>query len=70
MKRESDVGIFVTSGEFSQPAQIEARTSGKHIELIDFDRFIELWIEYYGKMQDIQKYMLPLQPIYFLGSIE
>jgi restriction system protein len=70
MKRESDVGIFVTSGEFSQPAKQEARSSGKHVELIDFDRFIDLWIQYYDKMDDAQKYMLPLQPIYFLGSIE
>lgn len=43
MKRDSDVGIFVTSGDFSQPAKMEARLSGKHVELIDFDRFIELW---------------------------
>jgi restriction system protein len=70
MKRESDVGIFVTSGDFSQPAKSEARLSGKHVELIDFDRFIDLWIKYYDKMNDEQKYMLPLHPIYFLGSNE
>lgn len=70
MKRESDVGIFVTSGEFSNPAKTEARLSGKHVELIDFDRFIELWIKYYEKMNDEQKFMLPLHPIYFLGSNE
>jgi len=70
MKRESDVGIFVTSGDFSQPAKAEARLSGKHVELIDFDRFIDLWINYYDKMNDEQKYMLPLHRIYFLGSNE
>jgi restriction system protein len=66
MRRDSDVGIFVTSGEFSNPAKSEARQSGKHVELIDFNRFIELWIEYYDKMNDEQKGILPLQPIYFL----
>jgi restriction system protein len=70
MKRETDVGLFVTSGDFSQPAKAEARLSGKHIELIDFNRFIELWIQYYDKMKDETKYMLPLQAIYFLGSNE
>jgi restriction system protein len=70
MKRESDVGIFVTSGDFSQPAKLEARLSGKHVELIDFDRFIDLWAKYFDKMTDEQKYMLPLRPIYFLGSNE
>jgi restriction system protein len=70
MKRDSDVGIFVTSGDFSNPAKLEARLSGKHIELIDFDRFINLWQEHYNKMDDKQKNMLPLQPIYFLGANE
>lgn len=70
MKRASDVGIFVTSGEFSNPAKIESRTTGQHVELIDFDRFIDLWIQYYPKMKDEQKNMLPLQPIYFLGVNE
>lgn len=70
MKRNSDVGIFVTSGEFSNPAKSEAKLSGQHVELIDFDRFIELWIEYYNKMKDVQKNMLPLYPVYFLGVNE
>jgi len=68
LKRNTDVGIFVTSGQFSKPAIKEARDSREHIELIDFDRFISLWTEYYEKMSDEQKNMLPLQPIYFLGS--
>jgi restriction system protein len=70
MQRESGVGIFVTSGEFSQPAIIKARLSGKHVELIDFDRIIELWTEYYYKMNEEQKNRLHIYPIYFLGSNE
>jgi len=70
LKRNSDVGIFATSGHFSKPAIKEARNSREHIELIDFDRFVSLWVEYYEKMSDEQKNMLPLQPIYFLGSNE
>lgn len=70
LKRTSDVGIFCTSGQFSKPAMKEARESREHIELIDFDRFISLWVEYYAKLSDDQKNMLPLHPIYFLGSNE
>ena len=70
LKRNSDVGIFATSGHFSKPAIKEARNSREHIELIDFDRFVSLWVEYYDVMSDEQKNMLPLQPIYFLGSNE
>lgn len=68
LKRTTDVGIFATSGLFSKPAVKEARGSREHIELIDFDRFISLWQEYYNKMTDEQKNMLPLHPVYFLGS--
>ena len=70
MKRSSDVGIFVTSGQFSPPAIKEARTSHKHIELIDFGRFIKLWQENYPKLNDEQRNGLPLKAIYFLGSNE
>ena len=68
LKRNSDVGIFVTSGNFSKPAIKEARESREHIELIDFNRLISLWQEYYSRLNDEQKNLLPLHPIYFLGS--
>ena len=70
LKRTSDVGIFVTSGDFSKPAEKEARNSREHIELIGFDRLVELWTEYYRELDDENKSMLPLHPIYFLGSNE
>ena len=70
MKRSTDVGIFVTSGGFSNYAENEARMADKHIELIHFERFVELWQEYYPNMTDEDKNMLPLHPIYFLGSNE
>lgn len=68
LKRNTDVGIFVTSGTFSKPAIKEARESREHIELIDFNRLITLWQEYYPNLKDEQKNILPLHTIYFLGS--
>lgn len=65
MKRSTDVGIFVTSGGFSTYAIFEARSADKHIELIHFERFVDLWQQYYQKMTDEDKNMLPLHPIYF-----
>ncbi len=70
LKRNGDVGIFVTSGRFSKPSVKESVHSREHIELIDFDRFIALWQEYYSKMNDEQKSLLPLHPIYFLGTAQ
>lgn len=68
LKRNTDVGIFVTSGTFSKPAIKEAKDSREHIELIDFERFISLWQSYYHKLDDSQKQYLPLHPIYFVGE--
>jgi len=70
MRRHTDVGIFVTSGSFSNYALMEARAADKHIELIDFESFVDLWQKYYHNMSDEEKAMLPLHPIYFLGSLE
>jgi len=68
MKPSTDVGLFVTSGDFSSQALVEARSADKHIELIAFEKFVSLWQSYYNKMTDEEKSMLPLHPIFFLGS--
>lgn len=68
MNKDGDVGIVVSSGGFTSEAEFKSRDSHIHVELINLDRFIELWIEFYPKMSDEDKNKLPLQSIYFLGS--
>ncbi len=70
LSKPGDVGLFVTSGRFSPDAERSARESHKHIELIDFERFMSLWKEFYSKMNDEEKNLMPLQAIYFLGVNE
>ncbi|MGV3529817.1 MAG: restriction endonuclease [Flavisolibacter sp.] len=65
-----EVGLFVTSGRFSPEAERFAREANVHIKLIDGDELISLWQQYYPEMNDEDKYLLPLHPIYFLGSNE
>jgi len=65
-----EVGLFVTSGRFSPEAERFAREANVHIKLIDGDEFISLWQDFYSEMNDDDKYLLPLHPVYFLGSIE
>lgn len=65
-----EVGMFVTSGKFSNEAERFAREANVHIKLIDGEEFISLWQEFYNEMNDDDKYLLPLHPIYFLGSNE
>jgi restriction system protein len=67
---DDDVGLFVTTGGFTKDAQDEARTQEKRkITLIDLERLVDLWIEYYPKLDENARRRLPLQPIYFLAPI-
>lgn len=68
LNKDGDVGLFVTSGYFTSESERSARESHRHIRLLDIDNFISLWQEFYNKLNDDDKNMLPLHPIYFLGS--
>lgn len=65
LQKDGDVGMFVSSGGFTPDAKSTARGSHVHVELIDLDRFISLWQEFYPKLTDEDKSVLPLVPIYF-----
>ncbi|EKD99447.1 MAG: hypothetical protein ACD_22C00256G0020 [uncultured bacterium] len=68
LNKTGDVGLFVTSGNFSPDAVRFARDSHQHIDLIDIQKFVTLWQDFYSKMTDESKEMMPLRPIYFLGN--
>ena len=63
LNKDGDVGLFVTSGSFTSEAERSARESHRHIKLLDIDNFIALWQEFYAKMTDEDKNMLPLYSI-------
>lgn len=66
--KTGDIALFVTSGTYSTDARNAASGNDKFIRLIDGDEFIEMWQEYYDKMSDDDKNMLPLKRISFLGN--
>lgn len=65
LQKEGDIGLFISTGGFTSDAKVTARTSHVHVELIDFDRFIALWQEFYDKLNDEDKDRLRLRPVYF-----
>ena len=67
LQKDGDVGIFVSSGGFTSDCKTTAIGSHIHIELIDLARFIGLWQEFYHKLTDEDKNLLPLLPVYFLS---
>ena len=70
LQKEGDVGMFVSTSGFSPDARAAARGSHIHVELVDLNRFISLWQEFYDKLKDEDKNLLPLHPIYFLAPVE
>lgn len=68
--KAGDIALFVTSGTFSSDARNTALNSKEYIRIIDGDEFIDMWQQYYDKMSDDDKNMLPLKRISFLGSNE
>jgi predicted Mrr-cat superfamily restriction endonuclease len=63
-----EIGVFVSTGGFSQDAEREARTSDVHIELIDGARLIDLWIDVYDKLAEDDKNLLRLKKVYVLAG--
>lgn len=67
LQKDGDIGIFVSSGGFTQDAKQAARHARVHIELIDMERFVDLWKAFYPKLSDEDKSLLPLVAVYFVA---
>ena len=66
-----DVGIFVCTGGFSRDADDFVRLQAQHqVTLIDMRRLVDLWIEYYPKLDDETRRRMPLRPVHFLAPPE
>jgi len=64
-----DVGLYISAGGFTSEAQREVRSQeNRRVTLIDMEQLFELWVEHYGAIDDADKSLLPLRPVYFLGS--
>jgi len=70
LQKDGDVGIFISTGGFTSDAKLAARESLVHVELIDLNRFLELWIEFYPRLVDEDKVRLPLIHVAFLAPGE
>ena len=66
LRREGDIGLFVSTGGFTNGAASEAKSSSRHIEIMDMKRFIDLWKTHYSDMSEEDKSLLPLREIMFL----
>lgn len=64
--KDDDIGVFISTGDFTPEAIKETKIKNKHIELININNFIDLWIEFFSNMKNEDKSLMPIKPIYFL----
>ena len=65
---EGEIGVFVSTGGFTSGCERFAHNNPKHIDLIDVERFVDLWREVYSYLADKDRARLPLRFISFLDS--
>lgn len=65
---QQDVGIFVTTSDFTSDAMAEARQQdSRRVTLIGLTDLLDLWSEHYAKIEEADRSLLPLQPVFFLA---
>ena len=67
IRQDREIGMFVSSAGFTPEATREARQGAVHIELIDLERFLELWIAHYDRLSEEDKGRLRLRKVHFLA---
>jgi len=64
-RHKDDKGLYVSTGGFSQDAQYEADRSSIPLTLMDLDALAKAVIEYYDRLDEEGKALLPLMRIYW-----
>lgn len=70
LQKDGDIGIFISSGGFTSDAKQLARDANVHVELIDLPRLISLWKDFYHKLDDEDKQLMPLTSVYLFAPAE
>jgi restriction system protein len=62
-----DSGLFISTGGFTRNAEDEARRQeNRRLMLIDAKRLVDLWTQFYERIPEVARRLLPLKPVYFL----
>jgi restriction system protein len=66
-----DVGIYISVSGFTSEAERETRSQEtRRLTLIPPERLFDLWVEHYPKLNESERQLLPLRPVYYLALPE
>lgn len=66
LHKQSDIGMVVTSGRFTQEAIRFAQSCKFNLRLIELNELTSLWISYFDRLTLAERALLPIQAVYFL----
>lgn len=64
-----EFGLFVTLGAFTRPA-LNFATSKSNLRLIDGDQLVDLFLQYYDRLDSRYKGLIPLKRVYVPETLE
>ncbi|MEM7058892.1 MAG: restriction endonuclease [Pseudomonadota bacterium] len=63
-----DIGVIVSAAGFSKNAERVLGKGGVHIELVDLEGLLNIWLTHYERLSEPDRALLRLQPVYFLAD--
>ncbi len=67
VRQDREIGLFVSTGGFTNQATNEARNGAVHIQLMDLEGFLDGWMNVYERLNEEDRALLRLRPVYFLA---
>ena len=67
-KSDNFTGVFVSFSGFRKGCKEFAESSKRYVKLVYGEDFIDLWCQYYDKLPNTGKMLLPLKSVYFLDE--
>lgn len=62
------VGVIVSIPGFTADANNALTRQGSHVELVDLDGFMNIWLTHYEALSEPDRALLRLEPVYFLAG--
>lgn len=66
--QKSEIGILISVAGFAKDAGAGLKRGRAHVELLDRDALMNLWLMHYDQLSEPDRSLLRLQPVYFLAG--
>jgi restriction system protein len=63
-----DLGVLVSTTGFADSAAQGLKPDSGHLEMVDLDGLVNIWLTHYERLSEPDRALLPLRPVYFLAG--